>query len=160
MLEPFILHRKRSPNLQEWQDYPLWQCEKHQHSLSDADQVATCPDHLILPGLIIGFVPKNADITWIEFSAHEDADVWRTGEGGFSTKELMVLPADKLTNKFVQQVKDDFGAIAFGSATDDILSRYPESDCRIVFKGPIGLLRIEWQRLYGGPRALLALFRA
>ena len=139
-----------------------WVCENYARSLSDADQMAACEDHLVLPGLIsfaeptdFGNDDSSAGKDWIDFHNSSDpgaAPDWRhgAGPGCFTTKELMVLPADKLTNKFVQQTKDDFGAIAVGSSTDDILLRYPESDCRIAFKGPIGLLRVEWQRLYGG----------
>lgn len=51
-------------------------------------------------------------------------------------------------NQMLQTAKELFCAVPTSVSNDDILLRYPESDCRVVFKGPIGLLRVEWQRLY------------
>jgi hypothetical protein len=89
-----------------------WKCEKHKRGLSPADQSKTCDDHLVLPGLI-GFARADSYgddcITFVE----DNGDVlksWRHGKGGFSTKELMQLSPEQLTNPTILKVKEVFDA--------------------------------------------------
>lgn len=99
-----------------------WQCERHKRGLSPADQSKACDDHLVLPGLISFAQPVNAGDVFIEFVNLEPAEpfvpqnteqpkvIWRhgKGEGAFSTKELMQLSPEQLTNPTINKVKEIF----------------------------------------------------
>jgi hypothetical protein len=119
-----------------------WTCSRHKKGLCGSDQDKACEDHLILPGLMHGMEPSEhgeheGGGVWIEF-AKEDGELWRHGrhKGEFSTSELMKLPVGMLScESFVKAIKDVFGATVTEVSPDDILSRYPEEDCRIVWSG-------------------------
>ncbi len=138
-----------------------WVCERGKRGLSEADQVVACGEHLVLPGLISFAEPTNygkdekgndfIEFTWRSKSKHfSDLNRWLHGQGQgmFSTKELMVLPGSKIANPIVKEVKEVFSAEATGYCSDDILSRYPESDARVVWKGPLKELQQTWYARY------------
>ncbi len=131
-----------------------WECEKHRRSLSPADQTKACDDHLVLPGLIESAQPVDASPTWIDFQDHDPdgeaiGDIWRCGQGGFSTRELMTLPAAKLTSGMLSAAKGAFNMLVTGYMPNDILARYPESDSRVIWKGETSELLEVWKERYG-----------
>jgi len=130
-----------------------WECEKHKRSLSEGDQTKACDDHLVLPGLIGFAQPLDYDDGCIIFNG-EDGQ-WKHGRYGYSTKELLILSVRQLTNPLINEAKDLFGAVATGFSADDILARYPESDSRVVWKGPTGELVAAWREKYGEDLAAL-----
>ena len=119
-----------------------WTCSKHKRGLCGADQDKACEDHLLLPGLLYGCEPNDHGLTthgnsWIEF-VKEDGELFRhgRGKGEFSTEEIRKLPLSMLSEQsFVKHVKDVFGAKVDVTSPNDILSRYPEEDCRTVWTG-------------------------
>lgn len=123
-----------------------WKCEKF--SFSDPG-CQPCPDHLTLPGLLPFAEPtnygsedeRNVDV-FIEFT-NEDGTKWKHGAGGYSSQELMKLPASALGNVMLETAKDLFGATVT-DCQEDILKRYPEEDSRIIWKGPVFGLRHAW----------------
>jgi len=131
-----------------------WQCEKHNRSLSPEDQARVCDDHLTLPGLLPFAEPTNygqeegRDYICFECENHR---VWYHGggAGAFSSKELMAIPASQLSNPIINVAKQVFDATVTAHCPDDILSRYPESDSRITWRGAAGLLKTEWMGRYG-----------
>jgi len=123
-----------------------WVCEKHKRGLSVCDQAKACDDHLVLPGLIGFATPLDYDDGCIIFNG--ELSQWKHGKGGFSTKELTILPARQLVNPLLNSAKEEFGATAAGFSASDILARYPEDLTRIAWKGALGLLKTEWQRRY------------
>ena len=130
-----------------------WTCE-HGMTLCIEDQERACNRMLILPDLIgfadtvstgseSGGIPK-----WIRFKNTSDGKEWIHGEGGFSAKELMITPRDLLCNGVVTKSKELFGAEVQGVA-HDILTRYPEEDCEIVYRGPRDGLKEAWHAFHG-----------
>jgi uncharacterized protein YjbJ (UPF0337 family) len=132
--------------------HACWQCEKHKRGLSIEDQRKACDDHLILPGIMHDFVPSECGEDWIDF-VFEDVS-FRTGKGGFSTKELMKLPVNGLTNNLVGEVKEEFG-VTIVDYGPDLLSKYPESDSRTIWTGPADQLIAKWKEIYGEDMAKL-----
>jgi hypothetical protein len=131
-----------------------WKCEKGFAIPEGEIWTDTCPSHLTLPGLLPFAEPGDYggnDIghEWIEFR-NENGTTWRHGSapGCISSEELTKIPASILGNETVQAAKDLFGATITGHEMD-ILQRYPESDSRIIWKGPSDLLVEEWQKAYG-----------
>lgn len=133
-----------------------WRCEKHKRGLGVSDQDRACEDHLVLPGLIIDAVPAEfgQSLDGHDFIAFErpDGTRWWHGRpaGAYATNELMVLPAMKLISEMVTAVKSTFNATVTDYSPDDILSRYPEEDSEIVWKGPMKKLAWEWRSRFGG----------
>ena len=132
-----------------------WLCEYGQ-SLCEQDLDKTCDRMLILPDLI-GFAeiisssgPAAVAPSWIRFRNHDDSKEWIHGEGGFSAKELLITPRDLLADKMIEKSKELFGAEIQGVA-HDILARYPEEDCEIIFKGPKHGLNAAWLSSHGKP---------
>jgi len=129
-----------------------WQCEKHGRSLSPEDQSRACWDHLCLPGLISFAEPtdyKSEDgKDAIEFTC-ANGSKFLHGRGHYSTQELTKLPARTLLNPMVAAVKQGLGATVTSYCADDILHRYPESDSRIIWKGPAAKLGSTWLGEYG-----------
>jgi hypothetical protein len=128
----------------------LWNCRK---SAASSGRLKPCEHYLLLPGLFSFAKPTDygedkEGCGWIEFT-NEDGTKWKHGStvGCYNTEELMVLPADKLSDEILTTAKDLFGA----TATDcglNILIRYPEGDCRIVWKGPVSELFDMWWKCY------------
>ena len=124
-----------------------WCCRKLELPI-DGD--TPCNDHLVLPGLLEAFAEPTdhgideEDSNWIEFT-NTDGTKWHHGSTGYSSKELMLLPASKLTDKMIICAKDLFGA----TITEDILSRYPKEDSRIIWEGKAEKLERAWKAAYG-----------
>ena len=117
-----------------------WCCRKLELPI-DGD--TPCKHHLILPGLLEAFAEPEGygkDLAGNDSIVFKNSDgtKWQHGsaEGCFSSEELMKLPASALRNKTIQKAKDLFGA----TVTEDILSRYPREDSRIIWTGPVGSL--------------------
>jgi hypothetical protein len=131
-----------------------WTCGRHGRGLCGTDQDKACDDHLILPGLMYGCEPngysENDDGSGsIEF-VKEDGELFRhgRGKGEFSTDEMRKLPLSMLSEQsFVKHVKDVFGAKVESVSPDDILSRYPEEECEIVWEGATANLAAAWADL-------------
>jgi len=131
-----------------------WSCKKHGRSLSEHDQTAACDDHLVLPGLI-GFAcpsdygkDEHGEYIEFNFTASRDRFLHGRGPGKFTTNELCTLPVSALTSKLIGAAKELFNAEASGYSADDVLSRYPEEDSRIVWEGTVHGLRLAWKKLY------------
>lgn len=137
-----------------------WVCEKHGRALSEGDQARACAEHLILPGLLTFAEPvdygQHCGGECITFKGPGEA-TWLhgPGHGAYGTRELMSLPASLLDNGVIGAAKEAFGATVTGFCPDDILHRYPEADCRIVWKGRAGRLVEAWKELYGEDLASL-----
>ncbi len=140
-----------------------WVCEKQGRALSWLDQKAACDEHLVLPGLLsfaeptdYGKTPNPSpsmkDFEFIEFT-NADGNKWRHGQasGHFNTRELRTLPISALSSPMLIEAKGLFDAEATHHYADDILSRYPESDTELVWRGPADKLQEEWVRLQGSP---------
>lgn len=129
---------------------PRWVCERHKRGLSKADCECSCEDHLVLPGLITFAHPIDSGPDFIAFEFDNESHYqFRCGPDGYSTKELMVLPSSVINGPTIRAAKELFGATVTGCARDDILSRYPESDSRIVWTGKLSQLQKAWMEKYG-----------
>src|SRR6185437_4787509 len=65
-------------------DLGAWRCEKHQKTLSEAEQEAGCEDHLLIPALLDhAFAPNDSGTDpagdWIEYSDIA-GQTWRNGK--------------------------------------------------------------------------------
>jgi hypothetical protein len=130
----------------------IWFCEKKEH---DVDCALSCPQHLTLPGLLSFTEPgleyygrdENGH-EWIEFR-NQDGAIWRHGNaaGCISSEELTKIPASALGDETIQAAKDLFGA-TITDCEQDILQRYPESDSRIVWRGPANEFVKRWREIY------------
>jgi hypothetical protein len=139
-----------------------WVCEKQKRGLSEADQNKACDNHLVLPGLISFAEPtgsgkvQETEGDYIEYT-NKDGSRWANGghhsglTAFYSSKELQFLPISALTNQTVTAAKELFGAKATGHSPDDILSRYPEEDSRIIWTGKASGLTEAWEKRYGVP---------
>ncbi len=132
-----------------------WICDKHKRALSREDQDLACNDHLILPGMIsfaspCGTGKSVAGNDYIAFSDHHGTGLWYVGDhpDGFTTKELTHIKPVDLTNGIILSAKRSMGAIDV-QVVDDILSRYPESDTRVVWFGHRTDAFKEWEKRYG-----------
>ncbi len=130
-----------------------WTCE-HGMTLCIEDQERACNRMLILPDLI-SFAetvtsggPPGGLSNWIRFKNTGNGKEWIHGEGGFSAEELLITPRDLLCNRVIEKSKELFGAEIQGVA-HDILARYPEEDCEIVFKGPKIEMKEAWTNCFG-----------
>ena len=137
-----------TPDTREDIDIARWTCELGR-SLCAEDQDRACERMLVLPDLI-SFAetvssggPTGSVPTWIRFRNHSDAKEWIHGKGGFSAKELLITPRDLLCDGMVRKSKELFGAEIQGVA-HDILARYPEEDCEIIYKGPASGMQEAW----------------
>ena len=135
-------------------EYAQWTCEKHKRGLSPECQARPCDHHLILPGLLAFAEPgayseDELGYGCIEFTNH-DGHPWRHGHayGGYSSKELLKLPANKLDNEMILAAKTLFGATVT-DCQEDVLHRYPEADSRIIWIGSAEDLPAAWRRQYG-----------
>lgn len=130
-----------------------WICEKHGRGLSWKDQQAHCDDHLILPGLLGFAEPTNYGKTqaegneYIEFT-NADGQKWQHGRTFFKTQELRALPISALVSPMLVSVKELFGAEAKSCFSDNILTRYPEGDSELVWRGQADKLQEEWLKKY------------
>ncbi len=135
-----------------------WVCGKHRRALSAEEQDKPCNDHLMLPGLISFAAPcgtgKSVDGNdYIVFSNHNGGPLWYTGahpeDSGvtWSSKELTTIKRSDLTNEMIQMAKTCMGDIDV-QVVDDILSRYPESDTRVVWSGHRTEAFKEWEKRY------------
>ena len=127
-----------------------WDCAKHE---APAICDEPCKDHLILPGLVSFAEPTDwgqdkEGKDFIEFT-NEDGTTWKTGPayGCYSSEELTKLPATSLANGMIQSAKETFGATV-ASCEQDILSRYPEEDSRIIWKGNYKDIAAAWRNKY------------
>ncbi len=131
-----------------------WVCEKHDRGLAPKDQKAACDDHLVLPGLISFAEPDgyrkdlegNESIVFV----NKDGGSWCHGTtaGHFSTRELLVISASALVSPMLSEAKELFGTEVNHCFTDDILSRYPESDTELVYRGETDGLKAAWKKRY------------
>lgn len=135
-------------------EHAQWTCEKHKRGLSPDCQVRPCDDHLVLPGLLAFAEP--IDFGWDEeerdYIVFENADGTKwlhtsDASSGYSSKELMNLPANLLKNEMIQMAKDLFGARIAGCQTD-FLCYYPEGESQIIWKGPEDELVAAWKKLF------------
>lgn len=132
-----------------------WKCDKHSRGLSPEDQDLACNDHLILPGMISFASPcgTGKDVNgndYIVFSNHNDRELWYVGahKRSFSSKELTSVKRDDLTNELIISAKDCMGDVEV-QVVDDVLTRYPESDTRVVWSGHRTEAFKEWEKRYG-----------
>lgn len=128
-----------------------WRCEKGGACL---DNGSPCKNHLILPGLITFAEPTNYGTddegkNFIEFT-NEDETTWKTGPayGCYSSAELTEIPVTLLANEMIRTAKETFGSTVT-KCEQDILSRYPEEDSRIIWKGKVRDLAAAWHSQYG-----------
>ncbi len=135
-----------------------WTCDKHRRALSNTEQDKPCNDHLILPGLISFASPcgtgKSVDGNdYIVFSNHNGGSPWYVGahpeNSGvtWSSRELTSIKRSDLTNEMIQVAKACMGDIDV-QVVDDILSRYPESDTRVMWSGHKTEVFEEWEKRY------------
>ncbi len=137
-----------------------WTCE-HGMTLCIEDQGRACNRMLVLPDLISfaetvssGLGCRHHRIPgWIKFRNHSDAKEWIHGEGGFSAEELLITPRDLLCDGMVEKSKELFSAEIQGVA-HNILARYPEEDCEIIYRGPKSGLKEAWDASYGKAETL------
>jgi hypothetical protein len=90
-----------------------WTCERHNRGLSNADQSKACDDHLVLPGLISFAEPIDYGKDQVLYENTTDKKTWYQGGNdnrAFSTKELMQLSPEQLTNPIISKVKEVFDA--------------------------------------------------
>lgn len=106
-----------------------WQCEFHKQTLSFDKQLVGCNKHLLLPDFVLFATPSDAGTDWVEY-INEYAVVWRQGEGGYTTEQLLAGrgPMDATESANQIEVED----------TGDIFDRYPPEDCRLVWEGSRG----------------------
>lgn len=133
-----------------------WRCEKQARGLSADDQAkaAACEGFLVLPGLLAfaeaaDFGVDESGREAIEFHNLEGGAEWKhgTGPGCYGSHELATLSRDLLVNQVVAATKALSGGVLAPGDTD-ILARYPESDCRILWRGPRDKLIEAWQELF------------
>ena len=125
-----------------------WKCDKAEVTLSCPDQMENCSDHLILPGMISFAEPTNhgsddENQNFIEFT-NTDGKKWIHGAGGFTSKELRILPREHLTNGIVTKSKEAFSD-EVKSVEIDLLKEYPDPP---VWTGPSCDLFKEWEKRY------------
>jgi len=118
-----------------------WSCAKHKCNLDKGDQFADCPDHLILPGLVLFAEPVDSGNGWIEFKNTKDNAVWRHGFADgetemWTTKELMCTPGPLIGNKAIQTVKAAIDGEVVGFEEElTLIEKYPPEDSRLVWEG-------------------------
>ena len=132
-----------------------WTCDKHGRGLSTEDQDLACTDHLILPGMISFAQPcgtgKDIDGNdYIVFSNYDNDVIWYAGAfwRSFTSKELTSIKKHDLSNEIILAAKVCMGNVDI-QVTDDVLTRYPESDTRIVWSGHRTEAFNEWEKRYG-----------
>ncbi len=128
-----------------------WQCGR---TLNSCPEEEVCDGHRILPGLVgfaeptdYGNYPDGKD--WVEYT-NRDGGKWRNGStiGDVTSEELMVLTPNALMSAVFSDAKRLFGAKA-KDCFKSILTRYPEEDCRIPWKGKEDGILKAWLDLYG-----------
>lgn len=131
-----------------------WWCEKQEWTIEDTDK--PCKEHLILPGLISFAEPTDYGVNeeenhWIEFTNLKqpnnflvNEEKWIHGAGGFSSKELRIIPANLLTEEKIHEAKEVFNVIV-KSVEQDLLLEYPDPP---VWTGPSCDLFSEWKKRY------------
>ena len=132
-------------------DGALWECRR---TLSDCPKEEICDGHLVLPLFIDFAEPTDSGCVgdrqdWVEYT-NRDGGKWRQGNaiGNVSSEELMVLTPNVLMSAVFSDAKRLFGV----KATDcfkSILTRYPEGDCRIPWKGKEANVVDAWKDMYG-----------
>ena len=127
-----------------------WVCEKHKRGLSEVDQEKACDDHLCLPGLFAFAEPTGYNNNWIEFTNEADGKKWLHGntQVSFSTKELMQLSQQQLSIGMITDTKNLYQAEVTGVCHNDILLRYPDSDCEVIWSGRASELIEIWKRKF------------
>ncbi len=128
-----------------------WGCNLHQNLMDNEDP---CERHLVLPSLINFAGPTDfgdypGDAEWVEYT-NRDGGKWRNGSapGDVSSEELRVLTPNALMSAVFSDAKKLFGATA-KDCFKSILTRYPEEDCRIPWKGKEANVLAAWMDLYG-----------
>jgi hypothetical protein len=127
-----------TPELDDSAIEARWSCAKHKCNIDTGDQFADCPDHLILPGLVLFAEPVDSGDGWIEFKNTKDEAVWRHGnsEGMWTTNELMCTPGPLVGNKAIQTVKAAIdGAVVGFDEELTLIEKYPPEDSRLVWEG-------------------------
>lgn len=94
-----------------------WSCDRHKKTLSQADQIKACPDHVFIPALLTFAKPVDggddqAIGVWIEYE-RADGHKFRVSRSpnDYTSAELTELPAALVGNGTVDEVKTVFGAI-------------------------------------------------
>jgi hypothetical protein len=93
-----------------------WSCAKHRKTLSEAEQLRGCDDHLFIPDLVPFAEPQDSGADpvgdWIEYK-NKDGTTWRNGKqrGQYRSLELAVLPAPLVGAGTVQDVKQIVGGV-------------------------------------------------
>lgn len=134
------------------EDSSEWRCDKTGKYF--VGEGSLCTNHLLLPGLISFAEPTDygqdeEGKDFIEFT-NKDGTTWKTGPayGCYSSEELMKIPVSLLANEMIRTAKNLFGSTVI-KCEKDILSRYPEEDSRIIWKGKIRDLAAAWHLQYG-----------
>lgn len=138
-----------TPNLER--ENGEWICEKYNGILRENPE--PCEDHLILPGLIPFAEPTDFGVNeegndFIEFT-NKDGTKWGHGNaaGCYSSRELLEIPANLLSNEMIKSTKDLFGATVIDHGMD-ILQRYPKEDSRTIWEGLGKDLVFAWRAEY------------
>lgn len=144
-----------TPAIHEHETSARWGCSRLGTPLSRADQDKPCGDHLMLPGLVntAETVDYGSDDggEYIGFK-WQNGDEWVHGhcDGRVNSRDLISLPASLLSNGLVRSAYKLMGA-DLTRVVEDILDRYPESDCRQVWRGDPAELFDQWRAIYKEP---------
>jgi hypothetical protein len=106
----------------------VWQCEKHNRALSDAEQRRACDDHIFIPSFITFARTIDADSVkdvdehewsgdWIEYQT-PDGNQFKNGKqpGQYRSIELTQLPSGGTANGFVMNIKKIGGEVVSEAA--------------------------------------------
>lgn len=133
--------------------YGRWVCAKHDRALSHNDQLRACPDHLVLPGLLMFSQPFDYDkdeegYEYIHFHGNDEVGEWYHGRGtgAYTTEELMVTPPRLLGSKLIDAAK-----VLFDARVDNVAKDPLEEwgDSTILWQGRASELEEKWLSLYG-----------
>lgn len=102
-------------------DLGLWRCEKHNKTLSEAEQKRACEDHLFIPDFITFAEVADAGDDWIRYR-NADGKEWVAANDpdgeAYRSVELTVLPSPLVGAGEVEMVKKELGGT--------VVSHYPE----------------------------------
>jgi hypothetical protein len=95
----------------------VWRCERHGRSLSEAEQLRGCEDHLLIPDLVTfaEAVDGGEDASgagYVEYKNFADGQVWRNSKTAneYRSLELKQLPAALVAAGMVDAIKNEFDA--------------------------------------------------
>lgn len=103
------------------------------------DMKDDCKRHLVIPGLLAGCDPIDADEHSIKLKETDEGREFTHGnaEGQWTTAELMVTPLHLIADKGINLVKHLFGGMAleFSSNPLPLTDQYPHEDSRLIWHG-------------------------